>query len=101
MPPGRAQEWRWTCADGLQVSLGTVKGWEGSMGPLSQQPGQQWPVASREQATGRTWVRATMQMPQVGLMARSPGLDSEKGFQAKPGKGSWGHWSQFQDQLPP
>ncbi|KAB0404269.1 hypothetical protein E2I00_006931 [Balaenoptera physalus] len=34
------------------------------MGPLSQQPGQQRPVASQEQATGRTRVRATTQMPQ-------------------------------------
>lgn len=52
----------------------------------SQDSSDRWPAKNRQQAGHR--VRATMQMPQVEVTARSPSLDSDKDFQAQPGKGS-------------
>lgn len=73
------------------------------MAPRGPLPVARAAVASsqpRQSQAGRR-VRATMWMPQVAVTAHSPSLDSEKDFQAKLGKGSWGHWSQLHDQLSP
>lgn len=67
-------------------------------GPSASSQGSRdrWPAKNREQAGHG--VRATMQMPSVGVMALPPSLDSEKDFLT--GEGLWVHWSQPQDQFP-
>lgn len=58
----------------------------------SQGSSDRWPGKNRAQAGHR--VRATMQIPQVGVMALPPSLDSEKDFlTGERSFGSTGHSS--------
>lgn len=58
------------------MQMGAMKGWAGS--PSASSPGHSgWGPAKNKEQAGRR-LRAAMRMPQVGVMARPPSLDSDK-----------------------